>query len=565
MLISLSKKFVFIAGLKAASTAIESALKSSAQLALIEAQFGKHQPFNEIEARFAWMLGRIEPAELFVFGVMRDPIDYMISLYNSHTAPRFKGDPDLCTAGMDFDRFLGEWTVRNRGQIQQQYLRFLDRKGRIAANYIISYDRLEDGLRFVSERIGVESLLPLGWENESNGPLDRSSLTEEQSGRIEAHFVRDREILGGYCDRLLTSRTQIVLNATDEGPGTEIASSPPEKKRSAAPEEIVDILYRATLRRPPDGQGRPVYEALLRAGRSELDLVKVLAGSPEFAAKKLVPVGEDYDIRADQTIQKHATEDALRMTERIRKDVMARGIFHAAGVAALKEIEDNREFHESQEKYLQVHEERFHELACAVGNLLEDFIRGARILDFGYSVNSLILHRLFPESRVAVADRPGVKIRSDRFDEIHTVDLLDDRLDEIDLERRFDIIVFSEVIEHLQMHPTNVARFLLRHLTDNGYVVLTTPNLFARSKLRLIGQRRSPLPPYPPTYGQADSPHFHVREYGMGEMLSMIEAAGGNVSAFFFSACWDRPETRDAIPPHELGNLFVVFQRSKGS
>jgi 2-polyprenyl-3-methyl-5-hydroxy-6-metoxy-1,4-benzoquinol methylase len=212
---------------------------------------------------------------------------------------------------------------------------------------------------------------------------------------------------------------------------------------------------------------------------------------------------------------------------------------------------------------LQFHAERFHELACAVGNLLQDFIRGARILDFGFSVNSIVLRTLFPDARVAVADRPQVKIRSDRFDEIHAVDLLDDRLDEIDLERRFDIIVFSEVIEHLQVHPGNVARFLLRHLTDNGCVVLTTPNLFARGKLRLIAQRKSPLAPYPPTYGQADSAHFHVREYGMGELLAMIEAAGGHVSAFFFSACWDRPETRDAIPPHELGNLFVVFQRKK--
>jgi SAM-dependent methyltransferase len=565
MLISLSNKFVFIAGLKAASTAIETALKSSAQLALIEARFGKHQPFREIDVRFGWMLRQIDPGELLVFGVMRDPVDYMISLYNSHTAPRFKENPDLYTAGMDFDRFLGEWTVRNHDQVEQQYRRFVDHKDRIAANYIISYDQLDEGLRFVSQRIGVEGLVPLGRENESNGPLDRSSLTGEQSGWIEAHFAQDREILSGYCNRLLTSRTQVSSPAAEQGTSAGAAATPSDRGKSATPEEIVDILYRATLRRPPDESGQAVYAAQLRAGRSELDVVRALAGSPEFAGKRLVPVAGEYDIHADRTIQKHTTEDALRITERIRKCVVGRDAFHVACLAALKELEGNREFHESQEKYLQVHEERFHELACAVGNLLEDFIRGARILDFGYSVNSLILHRLFPESRVAVADRPGVKIRSDRFDEIHTVDLLDDRLDEIDLERRFDIIVFSEVIEHLQTHPTNVARFLLRHLTDDGYVVLTTPNLFARSKLRLIGQRRSPLPPYPPTYGRADSPHFHVREYGMGEMLSMIEAAGGSISAFFFSACWDRPETRDAIPPHELGNLFVVFQRSKGS
>jgi SAM-dependent methyltransferase len=290
--------------------------------------------------------------------------------------------------------------------------------------------------------------------------------------------------------------------------------------------------------------------------------VRALVGSPEFAAKRLVPIADDYDVGADAMLRKHATEDARRMAERMKR-VVDRDAFHAACLAALQELADNTEFHASQESYLRAHEERFHELACAVGNLLQDFIRGARILDFGFSVNSIVLRNLFPESRIAVADRPQVKIRGDRIDAVHAVDLLDDRLDEIDLERRFDIILFSEVIEHLQVHPANVARFLLRHLTDNGYVVLTTPNLFARGKLRLIAQRRSPLAPYPATYGQADRAHFHVREYGMGDLLAMIEAAGGHVSAFFFSACWDPPETRHAIPPHELGNLFVVFQKAK--
>jgi SAM-dependent methyltransferase len=589
MLISLSKSFVFIAGLKVASTAIENALRSKADLALVEAHFGKHQRFSEIEARFAWMLDLIDPDRLFVFGVMRDPVDYMISLYNSHADPKFKGTPGLYTAEMDFDRFLGEWTVHNHGQVEQQYLRFLDREGCIAANYIISYDQLEDGLQFVSECIGVKGLVPLGKVNESHGSLDRRSLKAEQSDWIEAHFAKDREILSLYCNRFLTSRTQAVFNdppAADEGAANGLASMQPDMAkvsepidvasvapatavpknpadRSGAPDDVVDILYRATLRRPPDESGLATYRALLSAGRSELDLVKALTASPEFAAKRLIPIDHDYDIRSDMNILKHSTEDVLRMAERIQNSFLDSGTFHEAALAALKELEGNKTFHESQEHYLNVHKDRFHELACAVGSLSEDLGHKARILDFGYSINSLIMRRLFPEARITVADRPGIRVRTNWFDEIHTVDLHDDRLNETDLRQRFDIIVFSEVIEHLQVHPGNVVRFLLRHLTDGGYVILTTPNLFGHSKLRLIGQRKSPLPPYPSIYGQADSPHFHFREYGMGEMLSVIEAAGGSVSAFFFSGCWDKPATRDAIPPHELGNLFLLFQNGK--
>jgi 2-polyprenyl-3-methyl-5-hydroxy-6-metoxy-1,4-benzoquinol methylase len=580
MLISLSKSFVFIAGLKVASTAIENALGSRADLALVEARFGKHQRFSEIETRFAWMLDLIDPARLFVFGVMRDPVDYMISLYNSHTDPKFKEKSGLYTGEMDFDRFLSEWTVHNHGQVKQQYLRFLDRKGRIAANYIISYEQLEHGLQFVSGHIGVRGLVPLGKVNESHGSFDRCSLNAEQSDWIEAHFAEDREILSGYCNRLLTPRTEVVFNdssSASESAGTgpppidvvPAASDAAVPKNPAgsndAPDEVVDILYRATLRRPPDESGLATYRALLRAGRSELDLVKALTASPEFAAKRLIPVGDDYDIRADMNILKHSTEDVLSMTERIQKSSLDSGAFHEAALAALKELEGNKAFHESQEHYLNVHKDRFQELACAVGSLSKDFGHNARILDFGYSINSLIMRGLFPEARITIADRPGIRVRTDRFDEILTVDLHDDHLNEIDLGKRFDIIVFSEVIEHLQVHPGNVVRFLLRHLTDGGYVMLTTPNLFGHGKLRLIGQRKSPLPPYPSMYGQADSPHFHFREYGMGEMLSTIEAAGGSVSAFFFSGCWDNPATRDATPPHELGNLFLLFQKAKAS
>lgn len=589
MLISLSKGFVFIAGLKVASTAIENALGSKADLALVEARFGKHQRFSEVETRFAWMLDLFDPDKLFVFGVMRDPVDYMISLYNSHTDPKFKETPGLYTAEMDFDRFLDEWTVHNRGQVEQQYLRFLDRKGHVAANYIISYDQLENGLQFVSQHIGVKGLLPLGKVNESHGSFDRCSLKVEQRDWIEAHFAKDREILSGYCNRLLIPRTQSGFNdspAAGESAGTGPVSTQPGMAKvrapidvmsaasdaavpknpagsSGAPDEVVDILYRATLRRPPDESGLATYRALLSAGRSELDLVKALTNSPEFAAKRLIPVGDDYDIRADMNILKHSTEDVLRMTERLQKSSLDSDTFHEAALSALKGLEGNKAFHESQEHYLNVHKDRFHELACAVGNLSEGFGHNVRILDFGYSINSLIMRGLFPEARISIADRPGIRVRMDRFDEIHTVDLHDDHLNETDLGKRFDIIVFSEVIEHLQVHPGNVVRFLLRHLTDGGYVVLTTPNLFGHNKLRLIGQRKSPLPPYPSMYGQADSPHFHFREYGMGEMLSMIEAAGGSISAFFFSGCWDNPTTRDAIPPHELGNLFLLFQNGK--
>ena len=210
MLISLSRKFVFVANLKTASTSIEKALRPFAELALVESRFGKHQEFAQIEARFAWLLGQIDPAELFVFGVIRDPVDYMVSLYNSHTDPKFRDRPALYTAGLDFDHFLREWTVANADQIRQQHLRFLDRAGRLAPNYIISYDRLGDGMRFVADRIGVKALTALSRENQSPGDFDISAVAAQQREWIEKRFDGDLRVMQNYCDRLLTERQPFV-------------------------------------------------------------------------------------------------------------------------------------------------------------------------------------------------------------------------------------------------------------------------------------------------------------------------------------------------------------------
>ena len=167
---------------------------------------------------------------------------------------------------------------------------------------------------------------------------------------------------------------------------------------------------------------------------------------------------------------------------------------------------------------------------------------------------------LFPETvRISAADRPQIRIPEGHFDECFAVDLTNDRLEGEFLGRKFDVVIFSEVIEHLMMHPTKVIRFLLRHLTENGVIVLTTPNLFSHNKLCNISQRRSPLHPYPAAYTRNDAPHFHVREFSMGDLLEMIDEAGGRPSAFFFSSCWDDNRTVHTAPAHELGNLFVVF------
>ena len=206
MLLSLTKKFLFIANLKTASTAIERVLASHSELRLTHSPFGKHQSFAEFAERFRWMLSLTNIEDIFIFGVIRDPVDFVLSLYNSHKREQFKDNPKLYTGDMDFARFIAQWVPRNADQLKNQYARFVSAEGRLITNLLISYDKLDAGLEIVAGKIGVPDLTKLPRANTSpEGGAKRGDLTREQVEWIETRFKRDREFIERHADRLVNA------------------------------------------------------------------------------------------------------------------------------------------------------------------------------------------------------------------------------------------------------------------------------------------------------------------------------------------------------------------------
>jgi hypothetical protein len=50
---------------------------------------------------------------VFVFGVIRDPVDYVVSLYNSQQKPAFIGHPNY-TGDISFEIFWDTWSNDRR-------------------------------------------------------------------------------------------------------------------------------------------------------------------------------------------------------------------------------------------------------------------------------------------------------------------------------------------------------------------------------------------------------------------------------------------------------------------
>jgi hypothetical protein len=67
MIISLRKKFIFVANIKVGSTSIERVLSSHAEISIPQVQFGKHMTLREIYNRFRWIFRRIPRNEFLYF------------------------------------------------------------------------------------------------------------------------------------------------------------------------------------------------------------------------------------------------------------------------------------------------------------------------------------------------------------------------------------------------------------------------------------------------------------------------------------------------------------------
>jgi len=188
MLLSLSHKFVFVANLKSASSAIEVALGPKAEVRITETRFGKHDSLSVISQKFAWVKRYVPYDEFRVFAVLRDPADYLLSLYNSHNKAGFDGKPHS-TKGLSFDRFLYEWCERS-WQARPQHLRFIDEHGRFKLSHLIRFDNLETEFGQVCGSLGLGKI-DLGRRNSSPAILRREDLSAAQIAHIRERYAED--------------------------------------------------------------------------------------------------------------------------------------------------------------------------------------------------------------------------------------------------------------------------------------------------------------------------------------------------------------------------------------
>lgn len=196
---------------------------------------------------------------------------------------------------------------------------------------------------------------------------------------------------------------------------------------------------------------------------------------------------------------------------------------------------------------------------------------GKTILEIGsFPAHALIMLKLLGY-RVR-----GVDIDPSRFRGL--LDKYDIQVDKLDVEREnlpfpsdsFDIVLFTELIEHLRFNPLSVLRETYRVLKTGGRIIISTPNITPLQRIAfLFGKdyQGSPLEEFKKLEWLG---HMgHIRIYSLKEIKEMLEYTGYEVCSY---ACkgespegWKAKIIKMFYPKKEHFNkiLYVVARKPK--
>jgi hypothetical protein len=158
---------------------------------MTQTKFGKHDDLTRVSRKFSWVRKYVSLDELFIFGVVRDPVDFIVSLYNFHTSAGFDGKPHS-TKELSFDEFWNGWCVKS-WQAKPQHLRFVDARGHFRISHVIRFDNLVNEFPKICARIGVKANLQK--TNVSPHVLSPQDLSAEHVASIRDRYAEDYAFL----------------------------------------------------------------------------------------------------------------------------------------------------------------------------------------------------------------------------------------------------------------------------------------------------------------------------------------------------------------------------------
>lgn len=204
MLISVKKRFVFIANSKTASTSIETALVPYAEINRMGSPQRKHISWKmaKEEYDFLFKFPEYSPESFFKFGVIREPVEWVLSWYNYRLGNQ--NLPNAIPLDMTFYRF---WKSIDRIKDVSQKAHFVDDDEVCRFDLIIPYEKVSQAFPAVMKSLGIRKVV-LPAKNISAGQkLVRKKLKADMISEINEYYHQDYELwmewknkIGGYLE-----------------------------------------------------------------------------------------------------------------------------------------------------------------------------------------------------------------------------------------------------------------------------------------------------------------------------------------------------------------------------
>jgi SAM-dependent methyltransferase len=214
------------------------------------------------------------------------------------------------------------------------------------------------------------------------------------------------------------------------------------------------------------------------------------------------------------------------------------------------------------EEYLKFHMERFLETTCLLQKVVN---HNTNLIDVG-TYGSLVpvlrdilgienitctapCEKNFPKSEITTLANA---INGDKYSF---------NLDRFDIEQRFpydneifDVVVFTEVFEHLTLDPMHTLSEINRITKTDGWLVFSTPN--CASTFSIIKILKGQNPYTFPIFTKEPSRDRHNREYVSEEIKEVLKAAGYEIVIFKTKNIYNTNKKKKTIAISLLNSLL---------
>lgn len=203
MLIGVKKRFIFIANSKTASTSIESALIPYAEINRSGSPKRKHISWRETrkEYNFLFRIPSYKPQDFFKFGVVREPVEWVISWYNY----RYMNNKLLNSLpkNMPFEQF---WNSNDWIKRKCQKDSFSNNSGICRFDLIIPHEKVTQAFPIVVQHLKLGKKVALPHKNKSViKKVTRNSLDPELISKINTHYQQDFDFWMEWMEKIDSS------------------------------------------------------------------------------------------------------------------------------------------------------------------------------------------------------------------------------------------------------------------------------------------------------------------------------------------------------------------------